>query len=81
MKSNVDFPPALISESDITSRVLRQTRISMDVIRTDASSRASGLHQRLLDPGQFHNEDVRRSQAPRIDSRHFDLELTSMKWA
>jgi hypothetical protein len=29
-KSKVDFPPVRISESDMASWVLRQTRISMD---------------------------------------------------
>jgi hypothetical protein len=31
-KSKVDFPPERISESDMAGWVLRQTRISMDLI-------------------------------------------------
>src|SRR6185437_2364829 len=43
MKSKFDFPPARISESAMASRVLRQTRTSMDVININGSCRMGSL--------------------------------------
>ena len=42
-KSKVDFPPERISESDMAGWVLRQTRISMDLILTWAPGGGKNL--------------------------------------
>jgi len=53
-KSNVDFPPMRISESDMAGWVLRQTRISMDSILTVAP----GGGKNLLNGGERVNKMV-----------------------
>jgi hypothetical protein len=66
-KSKVDFPPALISESDMLSREFLQTRISIEVIAMGGSFAPFALRKFSIASG------ARRPRACKPKSRVADF--------